>query len=202
MGTTANKIGLYGGTFDPVHNGHINIALTSFKQLGLDEVWFLIEEKPRNKIVATSYYHREKMLELALKMYPNLVASNAITKNLGKTHDINSLFVLLENSPKVDFTLIAGIDTLQNLDKWQDYSKFISLIDFAIAPRPRFPASAINNLISRLGENAQNFKFTILDMPFSDASSSEARNSIKVQKTTNFLDENVLNYISAHKLYR
>lgn len=199
---TAKKIGLYGGTFDPVHSAHIKIALSAIAQLRLDEVWLLIEEEPRFKIVKTSFNHRLQMLKLATADYPKLVVDNQIIKKLGKTHDIQSLISIAGHLPSTDFTLITGIDTLQHLDLWQDYKEFLNLANFAIAPRVPLSPKVIDDLVLRLGDQAQNFNFTFLEMPIIKASSGKIRSDIKLKATSNNLPEDVLKYIKNQHLYK
>lgn len=167
------KIGLYFGTFNPIHIGHIIIANHLQEHSDLDEVWLVVTPhnplKKKSSLLAD--HHRFQMVQLALEEYPKLKASN-IEFNLPQpNYTVNSLLHLEEKYPDKEFSLIMGQDNLQSFKKWKNFE--VILENYAIYVYPRI----YNN--KKESELRNHIKVHMIKAPIIELSSTFIRNSIK-----------------------
>jgi len=146
------KIGILGGTFDPVHNGHIEIAMAAMAALGLDQVALMPSGDPPHKTRATDKLDRLRMAELAAEGRPGLYASDLEIRRQGRTYTVDTLSTLAVEHPEVEWTYILGADALNKLDTWKEFPRIARLCAFAAVSRPgcdedlaRLRAGAINS---------------------------------------------------------
>lgn len=130
------KIGILGGTLDPVHNGHIEIALAAMKALGLDGVALMPSGDPPHKSRATDKWDRLRMAELAASAHEGLFASDAEIRRTGRTYTVDTLSALAVERPDVEWTYILGADALYKLDSWKEFRRVARLCAFAGVSRP------------------------------------------------------------------
>ncbi|MBQ8110149.1 MAG: nicotinate-nucleotide adenylyltransferase [Clostridia bacterium] len=130
------KIGILGGTLDPIHNGHIEIALSAMEVLGLDRVALLPSGNPPHKMDIADKRHRLRMVELAALGHGGLYASDVEVRRNGPTYTVDTLTALSVESPEVAWTYIVGADTLNTLDTWREFTRVARLCDFAAVSRP------------------------------------------------------------------
>ena len=130
------KIGILGGTFDPVHNGHIEIALAAMSELGLDRVALMPSGDPPHKTRATDKRDRLRMAELAAREHPGLYASDREIRRRGATYTVDTLSALTVEQPEVEWTYILGADALYKLDTWKEFPRIARLCAFAGVSRP------------------------------------------------------------------
>jgi len=109
------KIGILGGTLDPVHNGHIEIALAAMKELGLDRVALMPSGDPPHKTRATDKQDRLQMARIATEAHPGLYASDREICRSGTTYTVDTLSALTVERPEVEWTYILGADALNKL---------------------------------------------------------------------------------------
>jgi nicotinate-nucleotide adenylyltransferase len=192
------KIGLYGGTFDPVHNMHIAIAEKTLEQLFLDQIWFLADKNPRLKDNATDYAHRLKMLSLATSHNEKLISDILPIQKTGATHDINSLRKFIREFPKFDFVIIGGMDSILRIETWDNYDEFIRHAEFAVVKRPGSKPQHFDNLAKRLEEQSFDLNYSFIDINENHLSSSTIRNNRDVE---NFVSPKVAEYIRLNQLY-
>ena len=131
------KIGLYFGTFNPIHIGHLAIANHMAEHSDLDKIWMVIT--PHNpfkeKSSLLNNVHRYRMVDIALERYDTIQASN-IEFNLPQpNYSVNTLAVLEEKYPKHEFCLIMGEDNLKSLHKWKNYEVILERHDIYVYPR-------------------------------------------------------------------
>lgn len=134
-------VGIYGGTFDPVHFGHLNMALEILEAHDLDEVWFcpasINPHKVENNSVSGS--HRLKMLELALEDYPNFGIIDIEIKRGGPSYMIDTLLELIEGekhrSYPREFSLIIGEDSVPGFFRWRRAAEIVKLVPILIGSR-------------------------------------------------------------------
>lgn len=135
------RIGIFGGTFDPIHNGHIGLAEHFHKCLQLDEVWFLISPvnpwKKDNKISSNS--KRLQWAEVALRKYPYFKASDYEFHYEGVTYSYRTLSDLRKDFPEHDFVLLIGADNWVSFDKWCNYEEILQNHHIAVYPRSGYP---------------------------------------------------------------
>jgi nicotinate-nucleotide adenylyltransferase len=189
-----NNIGLFFGSFNPVHIGHMVIANFMLEFTDLDEVWFLISPqnpfKTRENLLADN--HRYYMVNLAVEDNFRLKASNFEFHLPKPSYTINTLTYLKEKYPQKHFVILAGSDILPTLDKWKNYEKILEQYDLYIYPRPDTkPHPYLNH---------PRIKF--VNAPLMDISSSFIRAAIKEGRNVSFLlSQKVYNYITEMHFY-
>ena len=145
------KIGILGGTLDPIHNGHIEIALAAMEALGLDRVALMPSGDPPHKTRATNKADRLRMAQIAAEPHPGLYASDREIRRTGTTYTVDTLSALTVEHQEVEWTYILGADALNKLDTWREFPRIARLCSFAAVSRPgcdedlaRLRASAIS----------------------------------------------------------
>ena len=212
------KIGLFFGSFNPIHRGHIQIAKNKKISPFIDEVWFVITPQSPFKQgkTITSYLHRKKMVDIALIDFPNFVASNIELNLPSPQYTINTMKYLQKTHPTYLFSIIMGSDNFVDLVnmRWKN-SKYI-LNNFTIFVYNRQTINAFVSLSEYVKKAYKKFQPNIITLPglMLDISSTFIRsilaesklthlslNNSETCKTGSFLDERVLKYILRNKLY-
>ena len=187
-----NKIGLFGGTFNPLHNGHIELAKNSIVSLNLDAVVFVpnyLSPFKSDQLILDDF-HRFKMIELTLKNYINFFVSDFEIKSKNISYTINTIKYFQSTFPKKKFVLLIGNDSLINFDKWFNFKEMLSLIEIGVFERD---SSVYNNF---------NIKYKEIKGCKIDVSSSLIRDKIKhFLPINNLVPNEVLKYIKENKLY-
>lgn len=114
------KIGILGGTFDPIHNGHLALGKQAYEQFSLDEIWFMPSGHPPHKKgrLVTEGKEREDMVKLAIASVPYFVYSDFELKREGNTYTAQTLSLLKEVYPQHEFYFIIGADSLYEIEQW------------------------------------------------------------------------------------
>lgn len=198
------KTGVIGGTFDPPHKGHIQIARDVKNKLGLDLVVFMVAGSPRlkNKKVTTPVEERTHMTNLAIKGESGFAVSTLEAERPGPTYTIETLKELEKHGlSKDDIYLILGWDNLVALKNWHQPQEIIRKCYIVAAPRAGMLKPEIEQLEKELpGISARLF---VLEEPVIDVSSSLIRERVRQGKNiTGMLPEEVEAYIEKNKLYR
>lgn len=172
------KVGLYFGSFNPIHIGHCIIANHVLHNSPLDQVWFVVS--PQNPFKSSSTllneYHRLHLVRLAIETESNLKASD-IEFHLNKpSYTIDTLTYLQEKYPQNTFSIIMGSDSLQNLPKWKNAEIIIRDYQIYVYERPGFPIVA--------GQQSNIFK---LSAPLLEISATQIREQVKQKKSIRFL---------------
>ncbi|MHB1922222.1 MAG: nicotinate (nicotinamide) nucleotide adenylyltransferase, partial [Chitinophagaceae bacterium] len=188
------KIGLYFGSFNPIHIGHLIIANYLAYNTDLDKVWLVVS--PQNPLKPTSAllneYDRLHLVELAIQDEPRLRASNIEFSLPKPSYTIDTLTYLSEKYPMQQFGVIMGSDSFENLPKWKNYQQILEHYPLYLYQRPG------HEIKYNPGEN-----ITRIDAPFLDISSTRLRQMIRDNKSIRFLvPDRVANYIQANKYYR
>lgn len=187
-----NKIGLFGGTFNPLHNGHIELAKNSIVSLNLDAVVFVpnyLSPFKSDQLILDDF-HRFKMIELTLKNYINFFVSDFEIKSKNISYTINTIKYFSIYFSKKKFVLLIGNDSLINFDKWFNFKEMLSLIEIGVFERD---SSVYNNF---------NIKYKEIKGCKVDVSSSLIRDKIKhFLPINNLVPNEVLKYINENKLY-
>jgi nicotinate-nucleotide adenylyltransferase len=131
------KVGLYFGSFNPIHNGHLHVARQAIKQLQLDRVWLIVS--PQNPFKDNQglalQEHRLTMVELACNDEENISASDIEFNMPLPSFTINTVKELLDKHPGYSFHLIIGEDNLLVFDRWKDYKELLRLTQIIVYPR-------------------------------------------------------------------
>ncbi|WP_194851754.1 nicotinate (nicotinamide) nucleotide adenylyltransferase [Nonlabens antarcticus] len=192
-----NRIGLYFGTFNPVHIGHLAIANYLIENSELSEIWMVVTPhnplKKKNSLLED--YQRLHMVEIATQEYFKIKPSN-IEFNLPQpNYTVNTLIHLQEKYPEKEFFLIMGEDNLKSLPKWKNYK--VLLEDYRIIVYPRISAG-------KVPEELINHPSIIkIDAPIMEISSTMIRNGITAgQDLPYFLHHKVYQYIEEMSFYK
>lgn len=194
------KVGLYFGTFNPIHIGHLIIANHIAEYTDLEQIWLVVT--PHNPFKKKSSllddYHRLEMVHLATKNYPKLKPSDIEFKLPQPNYTVNTLAHLQEKFPKHEFSLIMGEDNLNSLQKWKNYEVLLQNHDLYVYPRifqePKVNLTALESFES---------KIHLVDAPIVEISSTFIRNSIKNKKNVApLLSEQVAQYIEHNLFYK
>ncbi len=135
--STKRRVGILGGTFDPVHNDHIALAESAYRQLGFNEIWLMPNGNPPHKSNVTDAEDRCKMIELAIKDYPHLKLSRYEVDgdNTGHHYTYETMAGLKKLYPDTEFCFICGGDTLSRMETWDGFDTLIKLCSFAAIAR-------------------------------------------------------------------
>ena len=161
--TGGRHIALFGGTFDPIHSGHIAVARAAERRFHLDRVFFIPSSRPPHKSIAelSAYDHRFAMVALACSAYPRFVPSLAEASLDGEgdrfCYSIDTVrrFRKQFNQPGDRIYFIVGADSFLHVQSWKDYAELLELCDFVVANRPGFQTHRIREVIpaALLAEN-------------------------------------------------
>lgn len=198
--TTASRIGVYGGSFDPVHHGHLRSALEVKQQLQLDELRLLPSGNPPHRDRArVSAGHRLAMLELAVAQAPGIVIDPRELEHDQPSYTIDTLESLQAQAPKAALTLIIGMDQFSAFDTWHRWQELLQKVNLAVMERPGevISSSAEQILAGKFAERISIIKVTQLDI-----SSSRIRAELGKEREIQFLVPlAVRDYIVKNGLY-
>ena len=190
------KVGLFFGTFDPIHNGHIKIAEYIIEAKLNDEVWLVVT--PENPIKKDSkiskFIDRFNMVDIATQKYNNIIPSD-LEFNLKKpNYTIDTLGYISGKLPEVEFSLIIGEDNYKIFDTWKDYKKILNNYKIFIYPRK----GTLKETPHIEDENA-----IYIGGPRIDLSSTNIRNIVSNKsEPKNLISIEVMDYINKNKLYQ
>ena len=134
------RIGLYGGTFDPIHLGHLRAAETAREAMGLDLVAFLPSAVPPHRGAPLSAAaDRLAMARLATASHPRFEAWDAELRRPGPSYTVETVSSLLAARPSDSFVLVVGADTWPEIPTWREPERLLSLVEVAVVDRPGYP---------------------------------------------------------------
>ncbi len=172
------KIGLYFGSFNPIHIGHLIIASHVANHTDLQQVWFIVS--PQNPLKPSSVllneYNRLHLVQLSVEEDARLRAMDTEFKLPRPSYTIDTLTYLKEKYPQHSFSIIMGSDSFQNLPRWKNYELLVKDLPFIIYRRPGFPV-----------EDTLNAAITVLDAPLLEISATAIRDNIKEGRTIRYL---------------
>lgn len=193
------KIGIMGGTFNPIHKGHVEIAKAAYEQYKLDEVWFMPNHIPAYKsdkgIVSSE--HRLNMISLAIDAYEHFKVSDFEIKREGKTYSYETFTLLNREYTDCSFSFIMGADSLFYFEKWVHPEIILDNADILVASRDENGISEIEDRINLLKKEFHKGEFYIIKCPNTDCSSSALRDNIS-KLYNNMAGEEEKNYIEKY----
>ena len=177
------RIGILGGTFDPIHEGHIHMALSAMQGAHLDRVLVLPTGNPPHKIGITPAEDRWRMVCCACALHDGLTPCRAEIDREGVIYTVDTLSILHQDYPKAELFYLIGTDTLMELHTWRNFEQVLSLCTFVICPRPtsispKVLADEQRRLIALGG------RFVALDADVVDVSSTELRQALRDGQAT------------------
>ncbi len=197
------KIGLLGGTFDPVHNGHLIIAEEVKAHLNLDEIIFVPAGQPWLKTdrPISPAEHRLEMLRLALAGKPEYKISRAEIERAGPSYSVDTVAELRQKlGESAEIYFILGWDSLATLPRWHDAPRLMRLCMLVAVPRPGYPRPALKPMEKRVPGVTRRVIF--MNSPCVDISATDVRERVKRRlPISHLVPEPVERYIKEHGLY-
>jgi nicotinate-nucleotide adenylyltransferase len=190
------RIGLYFGSFNPIHHGHLVIANYILQHAHLDQVWFVVS--PQNPLKRSASllneYHRLHLVRLAVEGENQLKAADIEFKLPKPSYTVDTLTYLQEKYPNDEFSVIMGSDSFQNLPKWKNHQWLVSHYPIYVYRRPEH---------ENLPSYPEAKQVEIVDAPLLPISSTDIRDKIKNGQTVRYLlPDSVLEEIEKSGYYR
>ena len=197
------RIGLSGGTFDPIHNGHLHIARSFANELDLESVILLPAGDPYHKTTPrTAAHHRLAMAEIAAQADSRLAVSDCDIVRQGATYTHDTIQIFRQHFPTAELWLLIGMDSLLQLHTWHRWQNLVRQCRIAAAPRPGSSlAQAPAPLQTWLAEALPQGRLHILQAEPLPISSSQIRQQLATEHTSPDIPPEVLSYIQQHQLY-
>ena len=200
------KIGIMGGTFNPIHNGHLALAKAAYQQYQLDTVWFmpsgLPAHKSNNELLPAEV--RLHMVQLAIKAYPYFEASSFEIERPGFTYTAETVAALAKEYPEVEFYFIIGGDSLMKFHKWVRPEVISAHTALLAAGRNGYSKEEIIEQSKVLNQKFGT-KVFLLDMPEMIIASNQIRvycTKQQFDKVSEMVPEEVLQYIMEQELWK
>jgi nicotinate-nucleotide adenylyltransferase len=188
------RVGIMGGTFDPIHNGHLVAASEVQQKFDLDEVIFVPTGQPWMKKTVTEGEHRYLMTVIATAANPRFMVSRADIDRAGPTYTIDTLRDMRKARPNADLFFITGADAVAQISEWKDVEEVWNLAHFVAVSRPGHALT-----ISGLPEQG----VSSLEVPALAISSTDCRSRVSRGFPVWYLvPDGVVQYIAKHHLYR
>ena len=200
-----SKIGIFGGTFNPIHLGHIRLGQLVLDEIKLDKILFIPDNTPphkSNKELASGT-DRLEMINISLKDHKNMESSDIELKREGKSYTYETLLELKKQNPNDELFLLTGADMFLTLDKWREPETIFKSANIIGVPR-------VNSDFEKMEEYAENVikpmgakVFMLSQTVFDTASSTYVRENIEdYQKIKDMITPEVYRYIKEKGLYR
>lgn len=187
------RIGLYSGSFNPIHHGHVMLANYLIEFSNLDELWFVVSpQNPlKKKADLMDDADRHKMVELALEGDERMKASDVEFSMPQPSYTINTLRALKKQHPEDQFVFICGMDTLEGLPRWKEYQAILEDFELLVFPRKGYDG----------GDLLHHPHVQVVETPVIEVSSTFIRNSFKEGKDVrHFMPERAYQYLMEKNL--
>jgi len=211
--------GLLGGTFDPIHFGHLRGAEEMLELFNLNRIIFVPSSRPPHKLEAqiTSFHHREQMIKLAIEGNVNFSYSEVENLRAGKSYSVETVEYFLSKYIKdLELYFIVGQDAFQAITTWKEWEKLILMCNFAVMTRPGYENMGLDKILPNdfaaqfhYDEEIDGFKgptghvIYYRAVSFLDISSSRMRQRVKSGKSIRYLTpDSVRQYILKNSLYK
>ena len=197
------RIGLFGGTFDPIHLGHLILAEIVLEQMNLDTIWFLPSGSPPHKLKneITPPRSRAEMVEFAIAGDKRFSMNPMEFEREGPTYSFETLELLRENHPEDEFFFIIGADSLEDFPGWKKPERIVELATVVAVNRGHQSDEEMERMKSALPDEIAS-RVEIVSMPAIDLSSTEIRKRVKQQKSIRYMVPHAVDaYIKNQNLY-
>ena len=199
----SEKVAMYGGSFNPIHKGHIQLAEYFVKELNLDRLLIVPDRTPPHKSdkAMVSPLHRYNMCKIAVQNFPKIEVSDIEINRTGKSYTVDTLRQLKSLYPKAQLFLIMGEDMFLSLHTWREYREIFNTAIICALPREHDNLSPILHYAKQY--EAEKLRFIVSDAKVVQISSTEIRESIRQGlPLSDMLEEKVAEYIVQYSLYR
>lgn len=197
------KIGIMGGTFNPIHTGHLILAETAYEQFNLECVYFMPSKNPPHKNLSeiVSDEHRAHMVMLAIEDNPHFKLSSLEFQREGTTYTVDTLEYLTRKNPSEEYYFIIGADSLYQIETWRHPEKIFQMAHIVVATRYHLSDDKIMEQIKYLSQKFHT-NIEILNMPAIEVSSKYIRETIKSGRSFKYYTSHAVEqYINQNKLY-
>jgi nicotinate-nucleotide adenylyltransferase len=199
------RIGIFGGTFDPVHYGHLLLAETCREQCALDQVWLLPASVPPHKQerTLTPANRRTEMLELAIAGHEAFIVSSLEIERGGVSYTVDTLSTVRQGQPDAELFFLMGADSLHDLPTWRETQRICQLATPVVvrrrgAPEPDF--NVLNGIVA--DERLVEIRRHQVEMPVVDFSSTAIRQAVAAGRSIRYQTPRAIEkYIETHGLY-
>ncbi len=215
---TPKRLGLFGGTFNPIHYGHLRTAEEVVEALGLTRLWFIPAAQPPHKggQYITPFATRLEMTRLAVGRHPRITVSDIEGRRPGKSYSIETLRqVRAQQGPDWELYFILGLDAILEITTWKDYAELFTLCHFVALDRPGYDRSQLEAVLRRevhppcrplpggTGfQHPSGYKIILLGTTLMDISATRIRRLVEEGRSIRYLlPEKVRRYIIKNKLY-
>jgi len=192
------KLGVLGGTFDPIHNGHLIIAQVLLEKLDLARVLFLLSAHPPHKSSSglASWQDRFQMIQLALHGNPHFQASDIEIKRNGPSYTVETIEQLqLRYGKKYSILFIVGADSILEIFTWREPRRLLASGSLVVVPRPGFDLKHLDPLVTE--------QVMVVQTPLIEISSTDIRRRVRQELSIRYLvPSKVASYIHKRNLYR
>lgn len=197
------KLGIYGGTYNPIHNGHINAALSAANFIGLDKLLLIPTATPPHKQMPEDNPGSEarlEMLRLASKKDDRFAVSDMEIQRGGKSYTVDTLRILKQENPDAELFLLVGTDMLQSFERWYKADEILEMAVLAVCARGKSQNKEIYEFSESLRKKYQ-ADVIIVENDVVEISSSEVRRLLKERCGNEYLDDSVYGYIIKNRFY-
>ncbi len=199
------KIGILGGTFNPIHNGHLLLGEVVREKMGLDKIIFLpTGNAPHKQNIAPSM-DRYEMVDIAISDNENFEVLDIETKRDGFSFTIDSIKIIKSMYECTQLYFIIGLDTLYTLDSWYKIDEIALYTDFLVSPRMGIQEYDEDEIMEKINylHNKYNTVIKYVETNIFDISSTEIRDRIASEKSIRYMvPKGVIDYIESKRLYR
>ncbi len=213
------KWGLFGGTFDPIHTGHLRCAQEICEDLNLDRIIFIPASQPPHKREKdiTPFHHREKMISLAVAGNPSFSISDIENRRVGKSYSVETIrHFLADPTVKPELYFIMGQDAFHNIETWKDWDQLLLLCNFVVMTRPGYTVKDLDGIlpkdfsgrfqyesVSDRFKGPTGFHIYFREVTLLAISSTDIRERAKRGQSVRYLvPDAISHYISKHLLYK
>lgn len=199
------RLGLFGGTFDPIHYGHLVLAEQCRQQCRLDKIWFVPAGQPphKSKSAISAARHRVEMVELAIAGHPDFELCTLETDRAGPSYSVQTLEQLSAERPDAKLFFLIGSDSLAELPTWREPQRIVQLAQLVVARRSGAPPASLAELQSCM-DRAQLDRLSehTVEISAVGISSTEIRARVAAGRTIRYLIPRAVEvYIETHGLY-
>lgn len=199
----SKKVGIMGGTFNPIHIGHLIMAENAYEQFHLDEVIFMPSKNPPHKqnMTIVSDEHRMNMVNLAIQDNAHFLLSTIELEREGLTYTVDTLRQLKKDNPETKYYFIIGADSFYQIETWKEPEELFSLAHILAASRYHLSEKEMLEQVEYLKKKFHG-EIDLLDSPNIELSSNVIRSRLKEGKTVKYyVPHSVYEYMISHELY-
>lgn len=200
----SQKIGIMGGTFNPIHFGHLILAETAYYDFNLDKVLIMPTKEPAYRTISGNVDNDQRidMINLAIENNPHFEISLLEIEREGNTYTVDTLRQLLDENYQNEYYFIMGADSLYHFESWKEPNEILKLATILVATRDNVSDSALDSQIDYLCEKYSNADIRPLKAPNMEISSHNIRKRIRNNKSIKYLlNDKVVEYIMHNGLY-